>query len=177
MSIVARTTTDPMAAATPVQNAVWAVDPDQAIHRLRSMEEVIHRDIGVWGVVAALLSVFAGAALVLAAVGLYGVMSYSVSRRTQEIGIRMALGARPADVLRVVGRRSVVLTLIGVAGGIVLALGLGRVLASVMYGVSATDPVTYVGVTVLMCAVGFAAMYIPARRATKVDPMVALRYE
>jgi putative ABC transport system permease protein len=177
MSFAARTVVDPLAATTVVQTAAWDVDPDLAMYRVRSMEDIVFDEIGVWGIIAGLLAVFAAIALVLAAAGLYGVMSYSVSRRTHEIGIRIALGAQSETVLRMVITRSMILALAGICAGIALALLLGRALQSLMYGISPTDPITFVAVAVLMTVVALLANYIPARRATKVDPMVALRYE
>ena len=141
------------------------------------MEELIYREIGVWGVMASLLSAFAIVALVLAAVGLYGTMSYLVSQRTHEIGIRMALGAHSRDSIRLILSRSLLITTIGIGAGIALALMMSRMLTSIMYGVSPTDPATFVGVTLVLALVAMTASYVPARRATRVDPIVALRCE
>jgi putative ABC transport system permease protein len=124
-----------------------------------------------------LFSIFAGMAVLLAAIGIYGVMSYFVSQRTHEIGVRLALGASPSDVLSLVGKLGLRLTLIGVAIGAALALGLTRLIAGFLFGVRPGDPATYIAVAVGLVGIALLACYVPARRASKVDPMVALRYE
>ncbi len=177
VTFAVRTASDPLDVAMAVRQAVQQVDNDQPVIQLRSMQEVISESIWRQQVSASLLGIFAAIALVLAAVGIYGVISYSVSRRTHELGIRSALGATRRDVLELVVRDGLRLTLIGVVAGITLALGLTRTLRSLLFGVTSTDPVTFVGMIVLLVATALLACYIPARRAAKVDPMVALRYE
>jgi putative ABC transport system permease protein len=153
------------------------VDANQPVYELRSMRERIRASLGPQRLSLTLLAVFAGIALVPACVGLYGVISYGVTERTHEIGIRMALGAQKGDVLTMVLTQGLKLTLIGVALGIAGDLGLTRFLSSLLYGVKPTDPLTFTAVSLILTAVALLACYIPARRATKVDPMVALRYE
>jgi putative ABC transport system permease protein len=157
--------------------AVKAFDPNQIIWRAQTLEQLLGTSVAPRRFNMLLLGIFAGVALVLSAVGLYGVMSYSVSWRTHEIGIRMALGARRADVLRLVVRQGMTMTLIGLVLGLAGAFALSRVLRGLLYGVSATDPLTFTAVSVVLLAVALLACLIPARRATRVDPIVALRTE
>ena len=172
-----RTTSDPLAAARAVRRAVQQVDSDQPVIQLRTMQEVISESIWRQHVSASVLGIFAIIALVLASVGIYGVLSYSITRRTHEIGIRSALGATQRDIFELVLREGFRLTFAGLVAGIVLAGGLTRTLRSLLFGVTSTDPVTFLGVIALLLAAALLACYIPARRAAKVDPMVALRYE
>ena len=160
-----------------LKKAVADLDPDIPITDVTPMEQVVSDSIGDWGFYTRILGIFAGIAVLLAVVGIYGVMSYFVNERTHEFGIRVALGALPSDVLSLVGKLGLRLTLIGVAIGILLAVGLTRLIADFLVDVKPTDPVTYAVVSVVLIGVALLACYIPARRATKVDPMVALRYE
>jgi ABC-type antimicrobial peptide transport system permease subunit len=147
------------------------------VYNISSMNEIISSSLAAQKQISLLLGFFAMAALLLGAVGTYGVISYSVSQRTNEMGIRMALGAQQRDILRMVVTSGAKLVAIGIGGGLVLSALLTRFLASFLYGVKATDPVTFGGVAALLFAVALVACLVPARRATKVDPMIALRYE
>lgn len=176
-SILVRTSSSPLSLSHEVESAVRNVDPNLPIGRLRSMEEVLSTSLAFQRFLMTLMGVFAVLALVLAAVGIYGVMSYWVRQRTREIGIRMALGAGRENVRLWVVRQGMALALYGVAAGLLAAFGLARLLGSVLYGVKPTDPLTFVAVSLILAAVALVASYIPARRATRVDPMVALRHE
>jgi putative ABC transport system permease protein len=177
MSLVIRTRTDPQEIANEVRHVVSSVDSQQPVYDVKTMGEYVSESVSNRSLDVFLLAIFGALALALAAVGIYGVISYEVTRRTQEIGLRMALGARQSDVLRLVLRKGMELALIGVGIGIAAALGLTRLIASLLYGVKPTDPLTFVVVSLILIAVALVACYIPARRAAKVDPMVALRYE
>jgi len=174
-ALVVRTSVDPMSLATQLRNAVWAVDKDQPVSNIDTMEHIVARAVARQRFSTMLLGIFAILALVLAAVGIYGVMSYSVAQRTREIGIRMALGAQRKDVLKMTVKQGLKLVLIGIGLGLVVALALTRVMASLLFGVSATDPITFLSIPLVLLAVAAVASYIPALRATRVDPMVALR--
>jgi putative ABC transport system permease protein len=153
------------------------IDAEQPISDVRTIKAWVSESTARSRFGALLLGIFALVALLLAAVGIYGVMSYSVAQRKHELGVRMALGARSGDIFRLVVGQGMTLTLIGIGLGLAAAFALSRVLTSLLYGVSATDPATFVIITLLLAIIAFVANYIPARRATKVDPMMALRYE
>jgi putative ABC transport system permease protein len=177
ISVLARTQAEPQSLAAAARSQILAVEPNQPVFNVRTMRELVAESIASRRFSMFLLLVFALVALVLAAVGLYGVMAYSVTQRTHEIGIRMALGAQATDVLRMILRQGLLLVLTGIGLGLVAAFALTRVLTSLLYGVSATDPLTFACISLLLVVVALLACYIPARRATKVDPMIALRYE
>jgi putative ABC transport system permease protein len=177
MNLVVRTKGDPMSIAGSLRNAVHAIDPDQPVSAMRPMTEWLDSSVTPSRSLTTLFGLFAALAMILAATGIYGVMSYSVAQRTHEIGVRMALGARRADVLKLVVGQGMLLTLIGVAIGLLAAYGLTRVMATLLFGVTARDPITFAVVAALLTTVALVACLVPARRATKVDPLVALRYE
>jgi len=177
MMLVVRTATSPAAVVSAVTGAVHQVDADIPLRNILTMEDVVATSLQQQRFDTWLLGAFAGLALILAAIGIYSVLSYSVKRRVAEIGIRMALGARLSDVLRMVIIEGMKPTLLGLAIGVVAALAFGRVMSSLTYQIAPSDPLTFLTVAVLLAAVGFLATVIPAYRASKVNPMVALRDE
>ena len=176
-NLAIRTQGDPLSIVGAVRKEVHALDPDQPIAAVRKMSDWVDSSTAGPRYRTTLLGLFAALAMILAATGIYGVMSYSVAQRTHEIGVRMALGARQFDVLKLVVRQGMLLTLVGVILGLLGAFALTRVMQSLLFGVTAKDPFTFSMVAALLIAVAFVACFIPARRATKVDPLVALRYE
>jgi len=177
ITLVVRTAGDPAALTSAVKSAVWSLDPALPITSVLTMDVVVAKANAQPHFEMLLLAVFAAVALVLAAVGIYGVMSYSVSRRTHEIGIRISLGASPVDVMLMVIRQGLVLALTGAAVGLVTAFVFARLMTKLLYGVAPTDPLTFAGVATLLIAVALLASYIPARRAMRVDPVTAMRCE
>jgi putative ABC transport system permease protein len=177
MTLVIRTDGDPLALAPAVRQAVWSLDKDQPVVDISTMEDLLWVSLARARFSTVVLGVFAGMALLLAVTGIYGVVSCSVAERTREIGIRVALGAQRTDVLRMVLRQGLTLAGVGIAIGIAVALGATRLLTSLLFGTSPSDPATFASVAGLLIAVALSACYVPARSAMKVDPMVALRYE
>ena len=177
MTFVIRTAGDPAQMAPAVRRELGAINPDQPVSDVQTMNQVMSETVGRARFNTLLLGLFAGLATLLAAVGIFGVMNYSVTLRTHELGLRMALGAQPGSVLMLVLRQGLLLTFVGIAIGLAGALALTRIISSLLYGVSADDPATFAATVVLLGIVSLVACYIPARRATRVDPLVALRYE
>src|SRR6185436_15250652 len=176
-TVVIRTNVEPLGLSESVRQAIWKVDADQPMWKIRTVEFLVNRSTADRKFLMGLMGIFASLALVLTIIGLYGVISYLVNQRTQEIGIRMALGAQMGDIMRMVLRQGMVLVLMGVALGLAASWLVTRLMSRLLYHVSATDPVTFGGISLLLIAVALLACYLPARRATKVDPLTALRYE
>ena len=160
-----------------IREAIEKMNGENVLYDAKSLEEVVRDSMAARRFTMVLLGVFAGLALLLSSIGIYGVISYVVGQRTNEIGIRIALGAQQRDVLRLMLGEGMKMALIGVAIGIAVALGLTHLMVNILFGVSATDPLTFLGVATLLVLVALTACWIPARRATRVDPLVALRYE
>jgi predicted permease len=177
MYVVARTSGDPGALAQALTREARAIEPNVPVYDVKTLEERLSDSLARRRFAMTALGLFALVAMLLAAVGIYGVMSYSVAQRTREIGVRVALGASRRAVLGLVLRRGMLLAALGIGAGLAGALPLARVLGSLLFGVSAADPVTYAAISLLLALAALLACYVPARRATKVDPMVALRYE
>jgi len=176
-TLVVRTKHDPTGLAGLIRHEVAALDPEQPVGRVATLDELMEASTAQPRFRTFLLGSFAGIALLLSAIGIYGVMAYTVSRRTREVGVRMALGARPVDILKLIFGQSMTLTLLGVGFGLVGAYAVTRVMKTLLFGVTSTDPFTFTSVTLLLCSVALLASYIPARRAMGVDPMAALRDE
>jgi putative ABC transport system permease protein len=172
-----RTNADPKGLAAAVRREIRLVDRGVPITDVRTMEEVLDREVFQRRVQMLLLSIFAAVALLLASLGIYGVLAYLVSQRTQEIGIRMALGASPLDVLLAVAGQGMALSVTGIAVGVAAALALTRVVSKLLFGIAASDPATFLAVSLLLLLVALAACYVPARRAMRIDPILALREE
>jgi putative ABC transport system permease protein len=177
MTVLVRTRTEPNAFVPALRNTVLAIDPNQPITSIATMDEIMTGSIAQPRLSMLLMGLFGGLALLLAAVGIYGLLSYAVAQRTQEMGIRMALGARMTDVLTLVLKQGVALILIGEAVGLAGAFALTRLMRTLLFGVTPTDVPTFAAVAAVLTAVALLACYLPARRATLVDPLVALRYE
>jgi putative ABC transport system permease protein len=177
LTLVARTSSDPMSLVGAIRSQVQEMDKDQPLYNVRTMEQVLSNSIARPRFYMTLIAIFAGVAMVLAAVGIYGVISYSVTQRSHELGVRMALGANAGDIFKLVIKQGMALALIGVGLGVVGAFALTRLMESMLFKVSATDPVTFAVISLALIGVALVACFVPARRATKVDPMVALRYE
>jgi len=175
--LAVRASGDPMALAEIVRQQVWAVDKEQPVAKVMPLEDLVDENLSSRRMQASLLSGFAGLALLLVTLGIYAVLSFAVTQRTQEIGVRVAMGAQPRDVLRMIFAQGFKLFLIGAAIGLAAALALSRALVHLLFGVSAYDPASFASVMALLAAVAFLACYVPARRATRVDPLIALRYE
>ena len=177
MALVVRTSSDPRSLEESVRAQVAALDRDQPVFDVMTMDDLRSVNLIGYRLGGALMSAFAGFAVVLAALGLFGVIAYAVNERTHEIGLRMALGAKPQEVFRLIVGQGMTLALIGLLAGLPLALGMGRAVAGLLYGVAPNDFATFAGVAATLAGVAFAACYIPARRAMRTDPMVTLKYE
>jgi putative ABC transport system permease protein len=175
--IVVRSRAATEQSTSTLQSTVFSLDNQLPLTHVRTMDQLLYDSVATSRFRAVLFAAFAALGLVLAMIGIYGVMAYSVSQRTSEIGIRVALGAQKKTVLRMILRQGATLAVIGVAIGLTASFALARVLNGLLFGVHASDPLTFAGVAVLVITVGLAACYIPARRAMRVDPIVALRYE
>jgi len=177
MTLLVRTTNDPKSIIAAVRQSVWSIDPNQPIANVYTLEQIVSDSIAQPRLNMVLMMLFGGLALLLSAVGIYGLLSYAVTQRTQELGIRMALGANVGDVLKLVLKQGMLLAVIGEAIGLAAAFALTRLLRGLLFGVTPTDTGIFAGVVVVLTLTALVACWVPARRATKVDPLVALRYE
>jgi putative ABC transport system permease protein len=177
INVLTRTDVEPASLTAAVRAQIAALNKDQAVFNVRTMEQIVSESVASRRFFMLLLSVFAVVALALASIGIYGMMSYAVAQRTREIGLRITLGAQTGNVLRMVIGQGMKLAIVGVVLGVAASFALTRTMKTLLFGVSATDPLTFIGITVLLAVVALIACWVPARRATKVDPLVALRYE
>ncbi|HEX8088994.1 MAG TPA: FtsX-like permease family protein, partial [Blastocatellia bacterium] len=177
LTFILRTAVEPMSVVESARGAIASLDPTLPISNVKTMERIIYDSVAPFRFNLYLLGLFAVVAMILTMIGVYGVMSYSVTQRTQEIGIRMALGARPSEVRALILKQGFILSSIGLAIGLAASFFLTRFMSSLLYGVSATDPITFAAVALFLAAVALAASYVPARKATRIEPLIALRYE
>jgi putative ABC transport system permease protein len=177
MSLVVRTSSDPSSLTSSILQQISRVDPDQPVFRVKTMDQYLGESMGPRRLSTTLLGAFAAFALLLAAIGVYSVMNYLVSQRRHEIGIRMALGASQREILKLVVGQGMWLSLLGIGFGIAAALLLTRIMTSLLYGITPSDPLTYIANSLMLLAVALLACLIPARRAMSVDPIIALRYQ
>jgi putative ABC transport system permease protein len=177
MFLAVRTAYDPSTLATPIVREIHALDPGVAVYQIRTMQDRLYASLARQRFSTTMLGAFALFGLILAAIGVYGVISYLVTQSTHDIGVRVALGAQPMSVLQTVLQQGIGLTLAGIVAGLIGALALTRVMSGLLFGVSATDVVTYLTVSFTLALIALLATFIPARRATKIDPMIALREE
>ncbi|HXR75708.1 MAG TPA: ABC transporter permease, partial [Bryobacteraceae bacterium] len=177
MNLLVRTSGSPLSVVNAIKQSVLGPTRDQPVRDIATMEQIMSDSMGRRRGMLFLLAIFAGVALALASIGIYSVISYATSRRVQEVGVRMALGAQPRQVVRLFMRQGLLMVLIGIGVGMAASFALMRLMVKLLYGVSPADPITFSAVALLLCAIACAAIYVPARRAARVDPMVALRYE
>ncbi|HEX2272140.1 MAG TPA: FtsX-like permease family protein [Pyrinomonadaceae bacterium] len=177
MTVLVRTAGDPVTVVPALRQAIWSIDPNQPVATVKTMEQIVADSIAQPRLNMTLMGMFGGLALILAAVGIYGLLSYAVTQRTQEMGIRMALGAQAGDVLSLVLKQGMALALLGEAIGLAGAFALTRLIRGLLFGVTPTDATIFIAVTGVLTTIALLACYLPARRATKVDPLKALRYE
>ncbi|HYV06473.1 MAG TPA: FtsX-like permease family protein, partial [Blastocatellia bacterium] len=177
MTYVVRTTSQPSVSLQAIKNEIWAVNKNLPFSSISTVDELVSRSLGERRFNLILLGAFAGIALTLAGIGIYGLISFSTSRRTHEIGVRIALGAQTRDIMTAVLKEGMLLTTAGLALGLIASIALTRLLSSLLFGITATDPLTFIAISLVLAGVALVACFVPARRATRVDPMIALRYE
>ena len=175
--LVVRAKSDPLALSAALRDQVWSVVRNQPVSNIRTMEQVVETSFKQSSFAVTILGIFAALALLLSALGIYGVMSYLVSQRMNEIGIRMALGATRSDVLKLILKHGILLAIVGVSIGVIASFALTRLMSDLLYGVSPTDAATFIVIPFVLIIVAFVSCFLPARSASRVDPIIALRYE